>query len=71
MPGGDGVLTALLDPYTFPLTAFLPGHTGAPGGRRPGRRAGPGSNRLFLDGEVHAHGAVGLLVAGDVASARP
>ena len=29
-------------------------------------RGGPGSNRLFLDGEVHAHGGVGLIVGGEI-----
>jgi small ligand-binding sensory domain FIST len=65
---GDGRAAALLvDPHTFPLTGFLP-HTGALPvvGGLASARGGPGSNRLFLDGEVHAHGAVGLLVGGDV-----
>ena len=60
----------LVDPHTFPLAGFLP-HTGALPvvGGLASARGGPGSNRLFLDGEVHAHGAVGLLVGGDVAVA--
>ncbi len=58
----------LVDPHTFPLAGFLP-HTGALPvvGGLASARGGPGSNRLFLDGEVHAHGAVGLLLGGDVA----
>ncbi|MDT0352089.1 FIST signal transduction protein [Pseudonocardia charpentierae] len=70
MPAVDGDARAaalFVDPHTFPLTGFLP-HTGALPvvGGLASARGGPGSNRLFLDGEVHAHGAVGLLVAGDV-----
>jgi small ligand-binding sensory domain FIST len=71
MPSLDGderAAALLVDPHTFPLTGFLP-HTGALPvvGGLASARGGPGSNRLFLDGEVHAHGAVGLLVGGDVA----
>ena len=70
MPSLDGderAAALLVDPHTFPLTGFLP-HTGALPvvGGLASARGGPGSNRLFLDGEVHAHGAVGLLVGGDV-----
>jgi small ligand-binding sensory domain FIST len=39
----------------FPLVGGL---GGAPGG--------PGANRLFLDGEVHERGGVGVLLGGDV-----
>ncbi len=57
----------LVDPHTFPAAAVLP-HTGPVPlvGGLASARGGPGSNRLFLDGEVHAHGAVGLLLGGDV-----
>ncbi|MBL8925126.1 MAG: FIST C-terminal domain-containing protein [Pseudonocardia sp.] len=68
-PDGDERAAVLLvDPHTFPLAGFLP-RTGALPvvGGLASARGGPGSNRLFLDGEVHAHGAVGLLVGGDVA----
>jgi small ligand-binding sensory domain FIST len=68
--GDERAAVLLVDPYTFPLAGFLP-HTGALPvvGGLASARGGPGSNRLFLDGEVHAHGAVGLLVGGDVAVA--
>ena len=68
--GDERSAVLLVDPYTFPLAGFLP-HTGALPvvGGLASARGGPGSNRLFLDGEVHAHGAVGLLVGGDVAVA--
>jgi small ligand-binding sensory domain FIST len=62
MPGpGVGVLAAVLDPYTFPVTAFLeqvapdlPVVGGLAGS------AGPGSTRLFVDGEVHTRGGVAV-----------
>ena len=68
LDGDERAAVLLVDPYTFPLAGFLP-HTGALPvvGGLASARGGPGSNRLFLDGEVHAHGAVGLLVGGDVA----
>ncbi|MDT7580107.1 MAG: hypothetical protein QOK35_1371 [Pseudonocardiales bacterium] len=67
LEGDEQAGALIVDPHTFPTAAFLP-HTGSlplVGGlaSAPG---GPGSNRLFLDGEVHAHGAVGLLFGGDV-----
>jgi small ligand-binding sensory domain FIST len=67
-PDGDERAAALLvDPHTFPVAEFLRGTAGFPVvGGLASARGGPGSNRLFLDGEVHAHGAVGLLVGGDV-----
>jgi small ligand-binding sensory domain FIST len=56
-----GVLAAVLDPYTFPVTAFLeqvapdlPVVGGLAGS------AGPGSTRLFVDGEVHTRGGVAV-----------
>ena len=68
LDGDEQAAALLVDPYTFPLAGFLP-HTGAlpTVGGLASARGGPGSNRLFLDGEVFAHGAVGLLVGGDVA----
>ena len=67
LDGDERAAALLVDPHTFPLAGFLP-HTGALPvvGGLASARGGPGSNRLFLDGEVHAHGAVGLLVGGDV-----
>ena len=57
----------LVDPHTFPVAAFLPGTGALPlVGGLASARGGPGCNRLFVDGEVHAHGAVGLLFGGDV-----
>jgi small ligand-binding sensory domain FIST len=63
----DRAAALLVDPHTFPVAGFLP-HTGTLPvvGGLASARGGPGSNRLFLDGEVHAHGAVGLLLGGDV-----
>jgi small ligand-binding sensory domain FIST len=57
----------LVDPHTVPVAALLP-HTGAVPlvGGLASARGGPGTNRLFLDGEVFGHGAVGLLLGGDV-----
>jgi small ligand-binding sensory domain FIST len=68
LDGDERAAALLVDPHTFPLAGFLP-HTGAVPmvGGLASARGGPGSNRLFLDGEVFAHGAVGLLVGGDVA----
>jgi small ligand-binding sensory domain FIST len=70
LDGDERAAVLLVDPHTFPLAGFLP-QTGALPvvGGLASARGGPGSNRLFLDGEVHAHGAVGLLVGGDVAVA--
>jgi small ligand-binding sensory domain FIST len=67
LDGDERAGALLVDPHTFPTTAFLP-RTGALPlvGGLASARGGPGSNRLFLDGEVHAHGAVGLLFGGDV-----
>lgn len=65
--GDERAGALIVDPHTFPTAAFLP-HTGPLPlvGGLASARGGPGSNRLFLDGEVHAHGAVGLLFGGDV-----
>jgi small ligand-binding sensory domain FIST len=67
LDGDERAGALLVDPHTFPVAAFLP-RTGALPlvGGLASARGGPGSNRLFLDGEVHAHGAVGLLFGGDV-----
>jgi small ligand-binding sensory domain FIST len=66
----DAALVLLADPYTFPVAdAFgaLPG-LAVIGGLASGA-PGPGGNRLLVDGTVHAHGAVGVLVApGDAPS---
>jgi small ligand-binding sensory domain FIST len=68
-PGGAVLL--LGDPFTFPADLFLR-HTneltpGLPvlGGMASGAR-GPGECRLLLDGAVHDHGAVGVLLGGPV-----
>jgi small ligand-binding sensory domain FIST len=67
LDGDERAGLLLGDPHTFPVSAFLP-ETGALPlvGGLASARGGPGSNRLFLDGEVHPHGAVGLLLGGDV-----
>jgi small ligand-binding sensory domain FIST len=67
LDGDERAGALIVDPHTFPAAAFLP-HTGPLPlvGGLASARGGPGSNRLFLDGEVHAHGAVGLLFGGDV-----
>lgn len=62
IPGpGGGILAAVLDPYTFPVTAFLeriaadlPVIGGLAGA------SGPGSTRLFVDGEVLTRGGVAV-----------
>jgi small ligand-binding sensory domain FIST len=53
LDGDEQAAVLLVDPHTFPLTTFLP-HTGALPvvGGLASARGGPGSNRLFLDGEV-------------------
>jgi small ligand-binding sensory domain FIST len=58
---GDGVLAAVLDPYTFPVSAFLeqvkpelPVVGGLAGA------SGPGATRLFVDGDVLTRGGVGV-----------
>jgi small ligand-binding sensory domain FIST len=69
--GDERAAALLVDPHTFPVACFLRHFDAArPAlplvGGLASARGGPGSNRLFLDGEVHAHGAVGLVVGGDV-----
>jgi small ligand-binding sensory domain FIST len=67
----DDAHTLLLvaDPFTFPVEAFL----GRLAEDRPGLQViggmasaaqGPGGNRLVLDGDVRAEGAVGVLLSG-------
>lgn len=71
--GDDRVAALLVDPYTFPTAGFLdrcnrtmPGFP-LVGGLASGP-GGPGSNRLFVDGEVVGSGAVGVLLGGEVAA---
>jgi small ligand-binding sensory domain FIST len=83
MPADDDAVAVLLaDPFTFPAQGFveqsdtalggLPligGLATAPTGTSalgPGRPA-PGGARLFLDGETHSGGAVGVMLGGAVA----
>jgi small ligand-binding sensory domain FIST len=67
LDGDERAGMLLVDPHTFPVAAFLPGTGALPlAGGLASARGGPGSNRLFLDGEVHVSGAVGLLFGGDV-----
>ena len=66
LDGDERAGVLLVDPHTFPTAAFLSDTTVPLVGGLASARGGPGSNRLFLDGEVHAHGAVGLLLGGDV-----
>ena len=68
----DRAAVLLVDPYSFPVDAFVAQlHDALPGmplcgGNASGLR-GPGSTRLFLDGVVHNRGAVGLVLGGDLA----
>lgn len=63
----DRAAALLVDPHTFPVAGFLRDTGAVPVvGGLASARGGPGSNRLFLDGEVHAHGGVGLVLGGDV-----
>lgn len=63
---GQRTLVLLSDPYSFPTEAFVrasneqyPNLTVVGGMASAG---GPGANRLLVQGEVHADGAVGLLL---------
>ncbi|MFF5260732.1 FIST N-terminal domain-containing protein [Actinomadura viridis] len=76
MPEGqeDDVVGVLLaDPYTFPVDAFVERSAealpGLPlvGGMADGE--GRGSIRLFLNGEVHEDGAVGVVLGGPITAA--
>jgi small ligand-binding sensory domain FIST len=71
-PDDAGVLL-LVDPYSFPVDAFveqsnevLPGLP-ISGGLATGAR-GPGSTRLMVDGRAHDRGAVGVVLGGRVLS---
>ncbi|MGE3287050.1 MAG: FIST N-terminal domain-containing protein [Pseudonocardia sp.] len=70
--GSDDRVAALLaDPYSFPVGGFLERtNTLAPGfplvGGLASAAAGPGANRLFLDGEAYDRGTVGVLLGGEV-----
>lgn len=68
---GDRAVVVLVDPYSFPVDAFveqanmvLPGLS-LTGGLASGLR-GAGSTRLLVDRVVHDRGAVGILLGGDV-----
>jgi len=65
----ERVALLLADPYSFPASSVVDRvGTDAPGVPLIGGLASApaGTNRLFADGEVHAEGAVGLLLGGDV-----
>lgn len=69
----DRLAVVLIDPYSFPVGGFLDRcNATLPGfplvGGLASAAAGPGGNRLFLDGEVLAHGGVGVVLGGDVAA---
>ncbi len=69
----DRVAAVLVDPYSFPVGAFLErNNTLMPGfplvGGLAGAAGGPGANRLFLDGEVLERGGVGVLLGGEIAA---
>lgn len=68
----DRVAAMLVDPYSFPIGAFLErGNAAAPGfplvGGLAGAAGGAGANRLFCDGDVLERGGVGVVLGGDVA----
>jgi small ligand-binding sensory domain FIST len=67
----DRVAALLVDPYSFPVAEFLDlSNLVRPGFPLVGGLAsvpgGPRMNRLFADGAVHEHGAVGVLLGGQV-----
>ncbi|MGI5128530.1 FIST signal transduction protein [Pseudonocardia sp. CA-107938] len=68
LPATDtGILAAVLDPYTFPVTTFLQ----QVGPRLPvvgglAGATGPGATRLFCDGEVVSRGGVAVRLDGAV-----
>ncbi|WP_300011235.1 FIST N-terminal domain-containing protein [Pseudonocardia sp.] len=69
----DRVAALVVDPYSFPVGGFLQhGNSTMPGfplvGGLTGAPGGPGANRLFLDGEIHDRGGVGVLLGGDVSA---
>jgi len=66
----DRVAAMLVDPYTFPIGAFLErGNSAAPGfplvGGLAGAAGGAGANRLFCDGDVLERGGVGVVIGGE------
>lgn len=69
----DAVAILLVDPFTFPATQFIDSSGdvlgGLPlvGGLGYGQR-GPGSTRLFLNGEVTDSGAVGVVLGGGISA---
>lgn len=71
-PASDDRMAAMLvDPYTFPIGAFLErGNSAAPGfplvGGLAGAAGGAGANRLFCDGDVLDRGGVGVVLGGEV-----
>jgi len=69
----DRVAALLVDPYSFPVGEFLERCNAVmPGFPLVGGLAsappGPGSNRLFLDGQEYERGGVGVLLGGEVAA---
>jgi small ligand-binding sensory domain FIST len=67
----DRVAALLVDPYSFPVAAFLDRcNTAMPGfplvGGLASAPGGPGENRLFHDGEAFDRGAVGVLFGAEV-----
>lgn len=64
----DRVAMMLVDPYSFPAGPFLDHtNTAMPGFPILGGLAGaggPGANCLFLDGDVHERGGVGVVLGG-------
>ncbi|MFC0861979.1 FIST N-terminal domain-containing protein [Sphaerimonospora cavernae] len=68
---GDRAAILLADPYTFPADAFIE-HSGDVLGDLPivgglaNGLGGRGSVRLFVDGEVHTEGAIGVVLSGPV-----
>ena len=69
----DKVAAVLVDPYSFPVGGFLERSNAImPGfplvGGLAGAAGGPGANRLFVDGEVHTRGGVGIVLGGEVAA---
>ncbi|GIH72947.1 FIST signal transduction protein [Sphaerimonospora thailandensis] len=67
----DRAAILLADPYTFPADAFIE-HSGDVLGDLPivgglaNGLGGRGSVRLFVDGEVHTEGAIGVVLSGPV-----
>lgn len=69
----DRVAAMLVDPYSFPVAGFLDRSNAImPGfplvGGLAGAAGGPGANRLFVDGEVHSRGGVGVVLGGEVSA---